>query len=1238
MRTKKLLFWSLGLICLLSGFVVLTKPFNNSSPRFNGVTSAGQMQLELQEMLARAEPSSTAAAEIQAALNKLAAKQSKDRIKAENPGALIEAMADIKTGADGQTYPVGYRVAERLKARARKHAGDAVAGAPLPWTERGPGNISGRARAIVVDAADPGGNSWFIASVGGGIWYTTDQGQNWADLTPDLPNLSTSSLEQSQSNPDILYAGTGMGFGRVVDLAGSGIWKSTDHGQTWQQLASTADGQLFSAINRIVVDPANPDVVLVCGNDSRAHQYAKPPAAKRSGIYKSTDGGESWTLVFDPEGVLPANTDNRVQQIIYDPTDFNKLYAAVNEVGVIRSVDAGETWTVSADNFALPADIGLPTDGGFGLAGISVRTELAISPTDPNRLYAAVERPRGIADLFMTTDAGDTWVELPDTGADPNWFNAFGQSGAVQGAYTAGWFDNTIVVHPFDPNVVFVGGVNIYRIDVDPENLNRLAAPLTWWLVNNSGLGRVHSDQHDLVTIPNAANQTFRIVVANDGGVGYSQDGGTNWVHLVGMGTSQFYGADKKPGDDAYIGGLQDNGSVYSPSNPTAATPWNPAGGGDGFEVAWNKRDPNLLLATSQFNIFHRSSDGGQNWLRIVPGANVRSSFITKVAQSRMDPDLVFSLNANGILRSDDFGLTWSQTAIQGRWLGYRPFCNVEASQADARIVWASSKVTIDVPSNRAGGVHVSTDGGSRFEEVTHNIPDGYIEASGIATHPDDPGTAYLLYSAPRQGKILRTTDFGSNWEDFSSFVDGVSTTGFPDVAVFDLLVMPFDPQIMWAATEIGLFVTSDGGASWEYSDNGLPAVSIFQLNVVDNEVVAATYGRGIWSTELSQLNDYVVPQPPLMPRISKLSVSPGGMLTVSVDQRSAYDSTRIFRNGFLIGTLEANAEPTSYHFESPVEKEGVVTIYAQSFVDGQIYRSPDRQIFIWAPEEVVSYSTDLNDSTDAADFRMFGWSVATPPGFNDHAFHTPHPYPNASNIVLWPHFAIRVAQDNATLEYDEVVLVEEGTADDWQDPLFFDFALVEGSSDGCNWVPLIPGYDSRAYPSASASYRAGLDGGGNSTTPGSVALFERRVINLQETFNPGDLIFIRFRLGTDAAANAWGWAIDNLDVQPNATSVHGREADLSAGAAIAGVYPHPATSEARIELEIERADHVTVDLLDLRGQFVATLFNGELPAGMFNIPLSDAVPALDNSAGGVYMLRLQTRTSTQTTSILLLR
>ena len=1104
----------------------------------------------------------------------------------------------------------------------------------LPWVERGPGNVSGRTRAVIVDQSDPAGNTWWAASIGGGVWKTTDAGATWTDKTPVLTTLTT-TLVQAPSNPDVFYVGTGMGYGRVVDLEGSGIWKSTDHGETWFQLESTANGELLEAINRIVVDPNDEKVVLACTNDSFSH-FGVEEGARRSGIFRSIDGGVTWTQVFDPEPVFGIATDNRVQQIVADPTDFNNLYATVNEVGVIKSTDGGVSWTVSATHFALPSDVGNPTGGGFGLAGISVRTEMAVAPSDPNRLYATVERPRGIADLYMSKDAGATWVLLPDTGNDPNWFNSFGASGAT--AYTAGWFDNTIAVHPYDEDVVFIGGVQLYRIDINPTTNTRRAVQIASGGINMmSNLPLVHPDHHFLTMIPDdPATGVFRILNANDGGVAVSPDGGVNWQQLANIGTTQFYGVDKKPGESAYLGGTQDNGTWISGADPDARSVWRHVIGGDGFEVVWNYADPNLVLGGFQFNNLRRSTDGGQTWVPIpdFPSSSRPSPFITKLANSKVDPDLVFAVSIDGVIRTDDFGVSWTVTPVQGNWLGWRPFDNVEVSNADPQIVWISGRMDVDPASGLRGGVHVSIDGGLSFTEISSNFPPDLAEAAGIATHPTDPNTAYLLFAGPGEPKVMRTTDLGQTWEDLSGFggaakaAIGVSSNGFPDVAVFSLLVMPYDTDILWAGTEIGLFESTDGGQTWTLANNGFPNVAIFEMSIVDDQVLVATQGRGVWSVTLPELQGYTPPDATLAPRLSRLALLPGGLAALDVDLRSIYDSTLVWLDGAVFARLAANDAPRDTLLQYPVMESKTITVSVASYQDGRAFRSAQRRLAVFPAAAVTTYTNDLNGPAAATDFSGAGFSVRQPAGFSDPAIHSAHPYANAIDVLYQLKVPIEVARGNALLSYDDIALIEEGVANDYTDPNFFDFVIVEATTDGMTWTPLAPGYDARANSQWSQAYRNGIPPGSiDSQTPGDPSMYVSHEIDLLDTFQPGDVIFIRFRLHADPLAFAWGWAIDNIDIQPDAIVANEDAPGVPSAFHLGQNYPNPFNPTTTIPFALDAPGRVTLSVYDVAGRTVRTLLVDEAREAGTHAVGFDA----SGLASGTYLYRLAVRPTNST-------
>ncbi|UCD37949.1 MAG: T9SS type A sorting domain-containing protein [Fidelibacterota bacterium] len=1188
----------------------LILPVDQSAPvsvSIMAISSPRELQSELVRQQRDAEPGSPEAERISRAIANAHRRIAGKKERAENPSAFLEALAAIKTAHDGTVYAPNYLVDQLEHARQRRTLKKGGSRTAIEWTERGPGNINGRARAVIADAADASGNTWFAASVGGGVWKTTDAGATWQNKTPDLTTLSTTTLAQCASDPDVMYVGTGMGYGRIADLSGSGIWKSTDHGETWFQLESTANGELLDAINRIVVDPDDADNVLVCSND--AYTSISPRGGIRiSGIFRSTDGGGSWTQVYDPDSALGTATDNRIQQIIANPGNFRTLYASVNEVGVIKSTDGGRTWFVSADDFALPDEIGI---GEGSYRGVGTRIELAISPTDTARLYAAVDRISEAADLYMSMDAGGSWILMEDTGDDFNWFNVWGRAGPW--VYSAGWFDNTIIVHPFDPNIVYVGGIHLHRITINEAHLTRTMVALTW-MTAESFLDPtiIHVDQHFLATIPvDETTGSFRMLVANDGGVAHSPDNGVTWTQHPGMGTMQFYGMDKKPGENVYIGGTQDNGSVMSQDNPDANSAWRRVLGGDGGEPLWHYTNPSLLMGGTQVGNLYRSENGGEAWARVPETTSEASPFVYKLATNKSDPDMVFTICSDGVWRSDDFGLTWTLTSIPDNWVGYRPFDNVEVSQADPQVVWISSSLK-EVPSipsalpwpstvvpQERGGVHVSTDGGLSFTEVSQNIPANMTEPSGIGTHPADLATAYLLFAAPGNPKVLRTTDLGQTWEDISGFESGGGTSdnGFPDVSVFSLIVMPYDTDIIWAGTEIGLFISENGGESWDLADNGCPQVSIFQLSIVDDQVLVSTYGRGLWTASIPELSGYKPPVVTKVPRV-RLSQHPTGYLRAAVELRSPYDSTVVRLNGQWAVTIGATHTAMDTALMMPILEAGRAEATVTSYKDGRVYATPDIALDVFQLGEVqANFATRLNTSGAADNFIGEGFVIQTPDGFESQAIHSPHPYEPNSGYSYMLRLPIQVAESNAYLHFHEIVLIEEGVDEHYTQANFFDYVIVEGSADGMNWEPLVEGYDSRADPDWSAAYRSGLDAGLNSSTRGDPSLYRNRSIDLSDTFESGETIFIRFRLYADSGAEAWGWAVDNIAIQRPAYELDDPDNILKEGFSLAQNYPNPFNEGTAIGFELLIETDVTLAIFDLAGREVSRLVDGPLEA-----------------------------------------
>lgn len=459
----------------------------------------------------------------------------------------------------------------------------------------------------------------------------------------------------------------------------------------------------------------------------------------------------------------------------------------------------------------------------------------------------------------------------------------------------------------------------------------------------NSSNGNVHVDHHNLVMIPiDQGTNSFAILNANDGGLAYSSNGGKAWQidqsSIVGYNTTQFYGVDKKPGANQYMGGTQDNGSYLSPLNPTLSSGWGlDKIGGDGFDAAWHYTNSNLILGSLYDNRIQKSTNGGTSFVQSTTGLgdvnNANSPFITQIGRSKMEPDIIFTTGGSGVWRSTNFGSNWSLstgiTANKWGWIS-NGATFVEVSVINPQVVWAGKAMS------GTAKVFVSIDGGVSFKETT-SFPTASWYLSGLATHATDDNTAYALFSVSKQPKILRTTNRGASWQDISGFngSSSTSTNGFPNVATYCLLVMPHNPSEIWVGTEIGLFISTDNGATWNYANNGLPAVAIWEMWIVDQQVVIATHGRGIWSVDIPE-----IPFPlTITPKLNGLQQT-GNNVQINLSYRSPYDSTVVRIDSVAYATLPANANAGDDVTNFTVTQNKTITIEIWSYKNGVIYKS----------------------------------------------------------------------------------------------------------------------------------------------------------------------------------------------------------------------------------------------------------------------------------------------------------
>ncbi len=1197
--------------------------------------------------------------------------------KSDNPDKYAEYLSSLKTGENGESYEGNYLINEFKKAKVRL-AKLKSATAQLDWKERGPGNVGGRTRSLIVDPKDATGNTWFAGSVSGGVWRTTDAGSTWTCITPDIPNLATGCMTVSLADPNVIYVGTGEGFYNVDAVMGAGIFKSTDNGATWLQLPSTKDNSYFYYVNRIITDPGNVNGVI---------------AATNSGVFKSIDGGDTWERKL---------SGGRVQQIIFETDNFLNQYAVINNTGIYKSTDGGDSW--------------------FKVKSIAEgRLEMAISVTDPNVVYALTSE----SNLYMSIDRGYNWVQNIQ---EPKTDFLSGQ----------GWYNNSLIVSPNDTNIIFVGGVDIHNVTVGVDDAGGITQAYDivsdtsdWITYDNFGGGyldggfsvnsgasalwdckidflgdstqKAHRFVYEgntyvykgLVDVPFTVNKTdyninlnvsfiddndngvfdltetsneyiyihytdytgvevdeiavdnglnvknlysllpvmktgkvwdavnlashritvdnyslkgkkltsvkktfwykdvgdnkyahadhhglvidkgnpFRLIDCCDGGISVSDDGGDNWSSPIhGYVTSQFYSVSKHPTENRYMGGLQDNGTWFSEEAPGNTSSWTEALGGDGFGTVWHSKKPEQMISSLYYNQLYRTDDMWKNGYNISKeiedsGEDSDAPFITTIASSPDQPDLLFVAGPSGLWKSEDFGISWRNITINSYDYGYAgSSVQMLISSADPKIVWAGVRM------DSGGKLNISVDQGNTFTAVK-NFSQNIRRISRIVSHPFD-STVYVLNSAPGSAKIIRSSDLGQTWEDITGFVgNSSSSNGFPDVAVFSLVVIPSNTDEIWAGTEIGLFISTDNGLTWHYSDNGLPAVCIWDMKVVGDQVVLGTHGRGVWSVTIPELNNI-----PVKPYVIGAGVTADNRFKIRYDVKSDFDSLRYYFNDEVAGVQTGVAVGVNEYDIDFVSEQSVLNCQVIGFKKGMAFSSNlyfTDNFHFELPR--VRYSNDFESYQN--DFYGDGYTVnsSLEGNFAIHSEHTYKENKNHSYVLKYP-VIVMEAIESSIMTYEDIAFVEKGEdGTGFGDAEFWDYVVVEGSKDGIEWLPLSDGYD--------FGYSRKWDDGNTdiNSTPSSTK-FINHTINFQDKFSVGDTILIRFRLYSDANTVGWGWVIDNINIQKDGTGIFNKVSTPDGELTIS---PNPVTNYINLRLDDSENGEVRVTVYDLSGRLL---------------------------------------------------
>ncbi len=746
------------------------------------------------------------------------------------PGARLKALQQLRKMEAAQRA-----TSRQIRQQSATSTGTSTSSATQPaaisstsWTPVGPqptttpfayNPVSGRITALAVDPTNS--DVVYVGGAQGGVWKTTDGGNTWAPLTDDQPSLAVGSITIDPGNSQTIYVGTGEENFSGDSYAGAGVLKSTDGGSTWTQLAGPFVGPFGSNspycggayIGSTAVDPGNNQVVLAGAVFS---------CGLGSGIYRSTDGGTSWTEVLGT-----AQTSYMVTGLVFDPTNGNNVYASVgygasSNNGIWKSTDAGLTWTL---------------DNGSGTTAFpgsqSGRISLAIAPSSPTTLYAgagsAASGNTSTLGVYKTTDGGATWTQLVT--APPY----CGQQC---------WYDNVVAVSPTDPNIVLLGG------KVSGTLYLSLDGGVTWSDITQDSSGNaIHPDMHAIAFSSDGAT----MYVGNDGGAwstSLSAAGVGSWTDLnQQLALTQFYpGMSLNPTtSNIAFAGSQDNGTQEYTGQPA----WDWIACGDGGQTAFDYSTLNTLYAGCQYVppnpytfLYKLMVNSGATFVADngIDG-NDRGAFIPPLAMDSSNPNTLY-FGTYRIYQTTDGAANWTPisgdltSSTQGT---LSTISTITVAPGDSNTVYVGT-------GDGRLSVTTNANSGATWIPVTNGTPNRSVTA--IAVNPTDSQTAYATFSGysgftDTLGHVFETTNGGTTWTDISG--------NLPNVPVNDIVLDPDFANTLYTGTDVGVFESADGGDTWAPLGTGLPVVAIMSLKLqrAARILSAASHGRSVWDIQL---------------------------------------------------------------------------------------------------------------------------------------------------------------------------------------------------------------------------------------------------------------------------------------------------------------------------------------------------------------------------------------------------
>ena len=691
-------------------------------------------------------------------------------------------------------------LAEARRQAKALHASTASRHAGL-WEQMGPTNIGGRITALAIHPSQP--DRIYAGAADGGVWYSENSGGNWIPVFDFNSTLSIGAMAIDPNDPNTLYVGTGEANISADSYPGNGLFKSTDGGASW----GLSGLENSHHIGRIAINPQNSQQVFVAASGLLFGKNAE------RGIYRSNDGGQSWTQV------LFISDSTSAIDVVIDPLNPSAVYAAMWErirtpgariaggitSGIFKSTDGGESWDQLLNGLPAPS----PTVGRIGLS---------IAPSNPQVLYAIyADHPGYFAGVFKTTNGGSSWSQVND-GALGNLYSSFG------------WYFGNIYVDPSNENTVYVLGVPMYKTTNGGSS---------WSTVGND----MHVDHHAIWVNPNNPQEVW---VGNDGGLYVSQNGAASFSHFDNMPISQFYaGAVDVNYPERLYGGTQDNGTLRTLGGSGS---WQHILGGDGFYVVIDPTNSNVLYAEYQWGGLQKTTTGGPPWSSATTGISSgdRTKWMTPVV---MDPsnNNVLYYGTQRVWRTTNGAASWQAISSD---LSNGPYPTMSTFGTVTTIDVAAGDPDVIYAGTDDGNLWVTADGGANWSLISASMPQRWV--TRVTVHPTDPATVIVTFSGFRSGEnmghIFRSTDMGASWEDISN--------NLPEAPIQVMRFDPDYPDYYYVGSDLGVYYSLDAGSNWAVLGENYPAAGVADLMVhaATRTLTAATHGRSMLRIDISNL------------------------------------------------------------------------------------------------------------------------------------------------------------------------------------------------------------------------------------------------------------------------------------------------------------------------------------------------------------------------------------------------